>query len=504
MARDTTRIDAHSIWYREWGATEDYDQLRQEEVGMDEVPLQERAQTTVFGKNNRGEFVEVVTSTDPPGALPSFGINFYERWSEIYPLLKLHNKNARVFIQRLRFQNPNNVDIRTSAKQADTFDVTFSGGSRGAGPNIDGTGGALQSNVTVNVKKNTTTQLDLSLSRLTTTEAQDILSIDGIWERFPDRDNGEPEPDKVLYFGANTSGSAPGNLLVSTNGGSTISAVTTDPTPSAGNRGIAVILHKPVSETQFRLVTLNGTLTGAKPAFSYDDVEYGSEDTIAAFTEITIAGGSNADAFTAGVWTDFSRLYMATDAGDIFLSTDGAETDPGTAISAGGNAINHMIEDYEGNVWAVGASNTILFEDRTSQGTFVSKTGPSGGGAFYSIARAEDGTIFAGNGQKIFKNTNKALNTGGWTELKDFGSNHLVKRVHCVEGTSEVLYAVVDDTTPADTEIFRSINGGLTWTPITQLANDGYNDAKFSEVDPNLGFIVGDAESSTGVIQKLS
>lgn len=503
MARDTTRIDAHSLWYREWGDTGDYVQLRQEEVGMAETPLPERSKTTTFGKNNRGEFVPVVTADDPPGALPSFDINFYERWSEIYPLLKLHYKNARVFIQRMRFQNPNNLDIRTSAKQADTFDVTFSGGSRGAGPNIDGTGGPMQSNVTVTVNKQTSTQLDLSLSRLPTTEAQDILSIDGIWENL-DRETGAPEPDKVLYFGADTSGSAPGNLLVTTDGGSTIAAVTTDPTPSAGNRGIAVILHKPVSETEFRLVTLNGTLSGSKAAFSWDDVAYGSEDTVGAFTEITIAAGSNDDAFTAGVWTDFSRLYMATDAGDIFLSTDGAESDPGTAISAGGNAINHMIEDFEGNVWAVGASNTILFEDRTNQGTFVAKTGPSGGGVFYSIARAEDGTIFAGNGQKIFKNTNKALNTGGWTELKDFGSNHLVKRIVCVDGMSEVLYALVDDTTPGDTEIFRSINGGLTWTAITQLANDGYNDLYPSQVNPNLLVLVGDAESSTGVIQRLS
>lgn len=288
------------------------------------------------------------------------------------------------------------------------------------------------------------------------------------------------------------------------NGGSTIAAVTTDPTPSAGNRGIPVILLKLITETQIRIVTLNGTLSGAKATFSYGAASFGSLGTVAAFTEITIAATSNDDACTAGLWTDFSRLYIATDAGDIFLSTDGGESDPGAAISAGGNAINHMIEDPEGNVWAVGASNTILYEARSNQGTFAAKVGPSGGGAFYSIARADDGTIFAGNGTSIYKNTNRANTAGGWTSLKNFGSSHLVKRIHCVEGSSEVLYAVVDDTTPADTEVYRSINGGLTWTAITQLANDGYNDAYWSEVDPNLAFIVGDDESSTGVIQKLS
>jgi hypothetical protein len=110
-------------------------------------------------------------------------------------------------------------------------------------------------------------------------------------------------------------------------------------------------------------------------------------------------------------------------------------------------------------VYAVGASNVILKEVNKS-GSFVALVGPSGGGAFSAIVQASDGLLFAGNGQSLYVSNNDALNTGGWTSLKDFGSNHVIEEIFLKKGDSNHIYVVVDDTTPGNGEFWHSNDGG--------------------------------------------
>jgi hypothetical protein len=152
----------------------------------------------------------------------------------------------------------------------------------------------------------------------------------------------------------------------------------------------------------------------------------------------------------------------------------------------------------------VGASNTILVELANARGTFVARTGPSGGGAFTAIARAKDGVIYAGNGQSIYLNTNEARAAGGWTSLKDFGSNHVVKNIFCVNGSSQIVYAVVSDGTGTDGDLWISTNGGLTWVEKSDVSNTGYSGAVMSRQDANLLYICGLSSGSDALVHKLS
>jgi hypothetical protein len=100
---------------------------------------------------------------------------------------------------------------------------------------------------------------------------------------------------------------------------------------------------------------------------------------------------------------------------------------------------------------------------------------------------------------------NNALNTGGWSSLKDFGSNKVIEEIFLPEGDSNHIYVVVDDTTPGVGEFWHSNDGGNSWNQLTEVTNAGYNAAANSDEDPNWFIMVGDANATPlGVIHKAS
>ena len=164
-------------------------------------------------------------------------------------------------------------------------------------------------------------------------------------------------------------------------------------------------------------------------------------------------------------------------------------------------SINQFHEDIDGNIWAVGSANAILVEEISSQGSFATKVGPSGGGVFYSIARAKNGVIYAGNGQSLYRNVDGGATAAGWTSLKDFGSNRTVVNVFCKEESSQVIEAYVDNSGGAG-ETWISRDGGTTWIQKTATVQLGYNMAAETS-NPNITFLVGDL-STSGLVEKLS
>lgn len=315
---------------------------------------------------------------------------------------------------------------------------------------------------------------------------------------------GWPGADKILLIGGDDDAATDGGkLLYSRNGGSTIAEIGTDSQPfgAANVCGIAAVVADVISDTEIRVVCGANTLTGTKAQIAYQDIPFGGAFVAASWNVSTIAATSNDDAVTAMLWNrKTERIYVAA-ATDVYVSTDKGESDPGTAISEPGNAVAMFAIDEDDHVWYVGASNDIYRELKSNLGTFTSRTGPSGGGAFYSIAFADDGTLFAGNGQYLYKSNNKAADTAGWSQIYDAGASHTVKAIQPINGTSECIRIVVDDTTPGAGGIRETENGGTDWRTVTETSNTGYNGAYFPR-DYNKAIMVGNSAGG-GVAELL-
>ncbi len=296
-----------------------------------------------------------------------------------------------------------------------------------------------------------------------------------------------------------------GSVWYTENGGGAWAQVPL-PDPFENGEDASEVEIRFISRSEYRVVVGRGTADAGNPAeTAYGDFTLGAPATTT-WNNVNM-GTTNNETVEALEWLFYDRFYGAA-GGDIYISTDQGES-WGTAIYTGATAINAFAADVDDNVWAVGDSNLILRELGKS-GTFDTRVGPSGGGAFYSVAVANDGRLYAGNGQYLYVSINSAANTGGWTQIADFGANHSVVAIHCAgqaevdNGDSQLITVVVDDSTPGNGELWRSWDGGNNWRETTEVTNQGYNAAYFSRVDDNLGWMVGDTYGSYGVVHRFT
>jgi hypothetical protein len=337
------------------------------------------------------------------------------------------------------------------------------------------------------------TVVNTALSAQTTGEAEDILAIDGI----PDIEcggcgGGYPGKDMILVAGAAAAAAATANLLTSLTGGSSWTAAATD--PFAADEDIGFVIVTMINRGYVRVIA--GTPTtdiAAKAKIAWYDVLFGD---IAAPTwnTVFITGSANGDVIQALELID-GILYAAT-AGDIYLASDYGESLDDAAVYTGATAINGFAGNRE-RVFAFGATNLLLMETEKS-GNFTARVGPAGGAAFTALAIADDGTVFAGNDTSIYKSTDYGATAGNWTLLKNFGAGFSVKKIRCINGSSQLLHVTVSDA--ADGQIWQTVEGGARWSQIADLSNDGYNDAYASEIDPTKVVIA----ANSGAIHALS
>lgn len=495
------RSEFTSIWVRDEGEyATDYVLIAPEESGIGERTRSAPGVTTIRGRNADNNFVDLAVVQEAPGDTDTFNVEFYGHYDVISDLEKYKESNRPFNVQLLSFPSPP-VDIRSLAKKVEQYSVLPGALTLGAGRNRDGSGGLRSNSIVLNIQNRVDANLGISLSRITNAATEDAMSI-AVIDRNIDRATGYRGADKVIFVGLDDDTTNPGEVWVSVNEGGTFALLLTDPDPFTNISGINNLEWNIVSETQFRLIAARETIAGVKAMFAYQDFTFGSELTAPAWTVITIAATANADAVEAMLWPKglglTNRLYIAA-AGDIYVSADLGATDPGAAIFTGANAIAQFKADHARNIWAVGAANAILVELANQRGTFVARTGPTGGGAFTAIDRAKNGVIYAGNAQSLYRNTNEARSVGGWSAVKDFGAGFTVKSIDCVNGSSEVVRVVVSSATAG--QVWTTINGGLSWTMTTISTNSGYLKAAKSS-DPNQYFIAGKVNAATAVIER--
>lgn len=492
-----------SIWYPTAGAGSALDILRP--IGAGEIGESFTSRSVVYINGPNGEFIPFDVEEAPPTDIPTTDftffptgkLNFLEKMAGTQDLFHMQKRFSPCF----SVDNPTGWRTQGRIWHFSTGKVQTN--TLAEGPTVRA-GGALVEH-TVNVSFLTILDfLSLSLTAQTTTEAENLLAVDGIKEKADVCGSGYPGPDKVLFIGCAADGAASANVLYTVTGGGTWAALTNDPFDTAEDAGALAVRSY---NDGLRLIVSRTTTDAGSPAeIAYYTSTAFDATTVAAMTATLVnIGSTNGETVTALFWPELGRLYAGTSGGDIYLSTNQGESF--TRIYDGSNQINAFAQDRDKGVYAVGASNTILYENSTLRNTFTAKVGPSGGGAFTAIAVAYDGNIYAGNGQSIYKNVNGAKTAGGWSSKKDFGSSRVVKAIYfegshkLPNGDSELVRVFVDHTAGT---VWDSVDGGNSFQQITSLTNTGYNSVYQGRIG-NHYVIVGDVDGTpVGTIHQLA
>lgn len=502
MAEPVVQIGNTSMWWRAANIPGPLALLEVENTAMGDLAIAGLPTIAAqFVQNAEGVFYKLFENPEPPGDLSSVDLQYRVQLNRRHPLYNLLvNQQAEIIVQRLFYSCPP-VNNRVMWKRLEHYRIRATGGTKAATRDLASSQGSMNNTISVSVLEDIEVYRG-SLSRITITEAEPIMCIAGLSQNNPCL-AGYPGRDRILVIGA-AANAAPANAYYSLNGGGTFAAFTTDTIPFTVDSNLTAVVIGFISETAFRVIWTRAGDAGTKAQIAYQDFSVAATSlTAASWNLITIAASANADDGEALYWAqDLGRLYIAAE-GDIYVSEDNGETDPGAKQYTGANAIAAFTRRND-DIWAVGASNTILVERSSLRDTFAARTGPSGGGAFTAISFAGDGKLFAGNGTSIMVSTDEAGSTAAWRTLKNFGSNQVVKNIFCKNGSSELLRVHVDDTTgSAAGSVWETEDGGQTFRQITASANLGYN-AVYQPADIDQAIAVGDAVTSLGWVELLS
>ena len=477
-------------------------------TGKTDNTIPGRGQT--YGRDGWGRFRIKVSYKETPGGMLTGTIE-YEKTNQIDFLEKRARDEGEFGIWEMyapcaRLDNPFGW---INGGRLDYYGRMFiTGANFGDAPSREATGEPVVTNMPVSWEYSITL-LPLAISQLTWDDAANLANLNdiaGLNEANPNNCiAGYAGPDKHFYIAPEAATGVTATVLYSADGGSTWAVTSAD--PYIADEHISAIVARLTTE-QFRVIAFRGVADAGAADAAYADVSFGDEGTTV-WTVADMVGSTVGDVTLAAEWLFYNRIYasvgVAASEGEIWVSSDQGET--WTQVFDGSTAINVFMKGFGEecrDVYALGASNLILRE-RDQSGTFETLVGPSGGAAFTAGAYSNDGLIFAGNAQSIYVSDNEALNTGGWTSLKDFGSNHVPVAIFLPEGDSNHIYVIVDDTTPGNGEIWHSNDGGNSWNMLTESTNLGYNAAYHSFEDPNFYIVVGNINAGArGVIHKAS
>ena len=464
-------------------------------MGRGEVTEQFGTRATVYVNGVDGTFEAYGQEEEPPGDSPTIPLTFFQD-SDIKLIEKFANQ-GRTFPLQVRLYDCASIDNPTAWDRIWQLpQIKVGQRTLGEGPTVRAGGAFVESGLEgaalalIDVRQ-------LSLSALTNVETEDMLAIDGIRDLATSCGAGYPGPDKVLVMSAQAASGAKANIYFSTDGGSTTTVFTND--PGANDEHLGAIVIRPMG-SGFRIVVARTVTDAAAPA----EVWYGTSaafdaTTIAAMTFTSVNVGSmNGEFIEQGslFWPEHNRLYAGNDVGDIYLSTNQGESFTKIYDGVTANDVNTFARDADGGTWAGCLGGVLLYESPSNRSAFAVKTSPNTD-EIYSLAVANDGTIFAGQGTSIFRNNNNATTAGGWSNLKNFGSGFKVVSIwfegenKLKNGDGQIIRCVVDDTAPNDGSVWQSVDWGQSWTQVTSLANDGYNAAYHSKYG-NHAVIVGD------------
>lgn len=465
----------------------------------------------VYGGDRYGLPAPIIETLDPPQGQPGATLGVYDTGAVPY-FEKAMNRNCEIAMQI----RGTKCGVLDSPTQWDWIDH-HSGGrftqrTLPDAPTTPFSGQAMQHQGTL-VFRDIFRITRNNVSRLTTTETENLTGLAVLTDAQCDNcGNGYPGADKIMFATAQAATGVEANVIYSRVGGGAWGEVTAK--PFAADEDIGGIAWQWAGQGRIRLIVWCATGdAAARPKLAYGEFRPGGEEDITWTTTLATddaeADTADNDAVTAFMWESWSRLFVATTGGLVFLIENQANTWDAPAVADAGVDITAFASDWEGNtVYAGGASNALLRETNKT-GVFATRVGPTGGGAFTALAVTRDGTLWAGNGTSIYRSSNGGENVEGWTLLKNFGTNKPVRAILRVGidrsrgGDSEIIRVVVDNTAGSG-ELWQTIDGGSSWEQIDVPANSGYNAAVESRIDNNAWIMVGDANGGTGLIHSVT
>lgn len=460
--------------------------------------------TAVYGVNKFGQPVVIFTQRDAPGGLDEMTIGQYDDASVSF-LEKRQADGIEIFNQiRIikcgALDNPGVWDSVDHYANGLVGDITPGDGpvTPYAGDVIDNSYGVMYDYSYRIVRTN--------LAGLNSGVQVGLNGIASISDAIPDCGAGYPGPDQIMWVSADAVGAAVANLLYSINGGGVWNTIAG--AFAADEKGGAIDIDW-LDTDNYRVVVGNATSNAGNAGLAYADVEL-KDEANATFNSVLDTSGTGVvgDTVSALEWVQSDRTYIATDTGKIYILGD-VTVWADDAVYSGAVQVNGFAASFAvDKVYAFGATNLILLESNQS-GTFAAKVGPAAGGDFTAMAVMNTGAIIAGNGTSLYRSTNGAKNAGGWEVLKDFGAGFTVTNIlktggsKSLGGDTQIFRVVV--TSAAGGSVYETLDGGFSFRKITDLPNLGYADAVGSDVDNNLGTIVGPIDvGGDGVIHRLA
>ena len=239
------------------------------------------------------------------------------------------------------------------------------------------------------------------------------------------------------------------------NDGSTWTQTTTDPFTEGGDAGDVIIFEM---WDGHRAVVARISVSVHLAA----EVAY-TEDLGVTWHNIIV--GAVVGQVINALWTEGGALYAACSGGDIYRSQDLADTWTRIATGVTANDLNDIVY-YSSEVgYAVGDLNTFLYTVN-GEDWFV-RAGPFAGVNLSSVAVNDQGHVFVGaTDGNLYRSEDGGVNwldqDGVAGEWRAFG----VGVVAWIGFDSDTLYCgyLIHNTPAPVGTIYRSFNGGATWT----------------------------------------
>lgn len=266
--------------------------------------------------------------------------------------------------------------------------------------------------------------------------------------------------------------------------------------PFAAGMSIMSAAMVDVSPTVRRVILGMEAPTGAQGMIAYSDDEGATWTTVNVGGAAAGHGSANYNTIFA---LDYYHVWLASAAGYIYFSSDGGAS--WTAQESGSIHVGDYmsIDFYDENYGvAVGAADVIAVTQDGGD-TWSAATATSGGGDLLTCNISDSDVIWTGDDDgKLWRSDDFG---DSWTQVTSFVGSGVgeVKHVEFVNPVTGFL--VTNSAAPLGT-IHRTKDGGYTWEALTTPTNSGLNGGSFW--DANNGYVVGEANSGTGVILRVS